>query len=231
MSRHALVVGGARGIGRGIAAALLEDGWRVSIAGRTSRAPELEELGARWHAADASDPGAARALVAACEPVDALVVSAGPYHRVPFLEETPEGWRNMMTNNLDVLFHLGQAVLPGMRARRHGRILAFSIANADKLLGQPMLTSHYIAKVGVLVLIRTLAKEGARAGITANCLSPGFLDSGSAEPGELERMVDQIPARRIGTVDDAGGAARFLLSDEAAYISGANIVISGAWGI
>ena len=229
--QHALVVGGARGIGRSLAAMLLEDGWKVTVAGRRSRAPELEERGALWRQADCSDPEQARALVQACQPVDALVVCAGPYHRRPLLKETVEGWKGMFENNLDPVFFLSQAALPGMKERGWGRILTFSMANAHKLQANPMVTAHYIAKVGVLVLTRTLARAGAAAGVTANCISPGFVDSGSAPPEELEGMKKSIPARRIGTTDDVVAAARFLLSEEAGYVNGANLHISGAWGV
>ena len=228
--RHALVVGGARGIGRGIASALLEDGARVTIAGRSSRARELEERGARFEAVDVSDPAACAALIDATRP-DILAICAGPYHRVPLLQETAEGWRGMFVGNLDPVFFLAQAALPHMKDRGWGRILTFSMANAEKLQANPMVTSHYIAKIGVLVLTRTLAKAGGRWGVTANCISPGFIDSGSATPAELESMIKHIPAKRIGTVDEAVSAAKFLLSDEASYVNGANIVVSGGWGV
>ena len=231
MSRHALVVGGTRGIGRGIGAALLDDGWRLTIAGRSSRAEELEARGAAWRPLDASDGEACRALVAELEPIDALVVAAGPYHRARFLEETDAGWRRMLDHNLDPVFFLGRAVMPGMKARGFGRILAFSMANADKLQGNPMVTGHYVAKVGVLVLVRTLAKVAGPSGVTANCISPGFIDSGSAPAEELEGMRKKIPARRIGEVSEVVSAARFLLSDEASYVNGANLHVSGGWGV
>ncbi len=231
MSRHALIVGGARGIGRGIASSLLEAGWRVTLAGRSSRAEDLEDRGAGWEAADVSDPEQARALIERCEPIDALVICAGPYHRIPLLQETAEGWRSMFTNNLDPVFLLAQAVLPGMKERGWGRIVTFSMANAEKLQANPFVTAHYIAKIGVLVLTRTLARSAGRHGVTANCISPGFIDSGSATPAELEPMLKQIPARRIGTVDEAVSVARFLLSDEASYVNGANVVVSGGWGV
>ena len=137
----------------------------------------------------------------------------------------------MFANNLDPVFFLAQAALPGMKARGWGRIVTFSMANADKLQANPMVTAHYIAKVGVLALTRTLAKAGARCGVTSNCVSPGFLDSGSAPAEELDAMRDKIPARRIGTLDDAVHAVRYLLSDEASYVNGANLHVSGAWGI
>ena len=229
--RHALIVGGARGLGHAIGSALLDDGWQLTIAGPRTRAPDLEARGATFVACDASDPDACKALVAGLPPVDALVMAAGPYHRVPLMKETVEGWRGMFQSNLDPVFFLAQQLLPGMRKRGWGRILTFSMANADKLQANPYVTAHYIAKIGVLVLTRTLAKAGAKAGVTANCISPGFIDTGSAPQEELDTMLPHIPARKIGVPDDVVGVARFLLSDEASYVNGANIHVSGAWGV
>ena len=230
MERHALIVGGARGIGAALAADLLAGGHRVTLAGRRSRSADLEAAGAAFVQADVSDPAQARSLIAQTQP-ELLVIAAGPYHRVPLLQETDAGWREMFANNLDCVFTLAQAALPIMKQRGFGRILTFSMANADKLQANPAVTAHYIAKVGVLVLTRTLARAGARWGVTANCISPGFVDSGSSPAAELAEMIPKIPARRIGTVDEVVGAARFLLSEEASYVNGANLHISGGWGV
>ena len=184
---------------------------------------------------DISDPNAARSLIQKVEQtwgrIDALINGAGPYHRINLLEETPEGWSEMFTNNLHPIFYIAKAAAPGMRARKYGRIISFSMANADKMEAQPQVTAHYIAKAGVLILTRTLAKMLAPDGITVNAISPGFIDSGSAPPGELEGIAKKIPAGYIGEVKDTVSAARYLLSDEARYITGANIHISGGWGI
>jgi 3-oxoacyl-[acyl-carrier protein] reductase len=154
-----------------------------------------------------------------------------PYHRVEILQETPEGWREMFANNLDPVFYLSRLVAPGMIERKWERIVSFSMATADQLVAQPQLTAHYIAKAGILVLTRTLARTLAPHGITVNSISPGFIDSGSAPASELESMARRIPAGYIGSVDDAVSVVRFLLSDEARYVNGANIHLSGAWGI
>lgn len=241
--RVALIPGGARGIGRQVAVRLAERGWDVAIAYRTSDAAAeetrgaIEERGASALAlrADVSRPEECEDLVRRVVEwkgrLDALVNCAGPYHRVDILAETPEGWREMFASNLDCLFFLARAVAPRMIGAGGGRIVAFSMANADRLLAQPNLTAHYLAKVGVLGLVRTLAKSLARHGITVNAVSPGFIDSGSMDAEELAAMARTIPAGRVGSTDDAASAALYFLSAEAAYVTGANLQVSGGWGI
>jgi len=122
-------------------------------------------------------------------------------------------------------------VAPGMKARQYGRIITFSMANADQMIAQPDVTAHYVAKAGILILTRTWAKMLAPFGITANAISPGFIDSGSAPAEELAGMVKRIPAGYVGEVSDTVAAMRFLLSDDARYVTGTNIHVSGGWGI
>jgi 3-oxoacyl-[acyl-carrier protein] reductase len=241
--RVALVTGGARGIGRAIGLDLARAGWSVAFCYRTSETQAaltqaaMEAVGARALAvrADVSRAETAQDLVrrveAAWGRVDALVNCAGPYHRVELLQETPEGWREMFDTNLHPVFYLSQAVAPGMIARRWGRILAFGMATADQLTAQPNLTAHYIAKAGILVLVRSLARVLAPHGVTVNAISPGFIDSGGTPAAELEAMRPRIPAGYVGSVDDAVAAARFLLSDDARYVTGTNIHVSGGWGV
>ena len=239
----ALITGGAKGIGRAVALDLATSGWSVAICYRTS-VKEAEEVvhsaqqtGARGLAiqADVSDPNAAAALIQRVHQewghIDALIHGAGPYHRVPLLQETLEGWHSMFDNNLHPVFYLTRAVIPIMKEQKWGRIICFSMANVEQLIAQPQLTAHYISKVGLLALSRSFAKLLAPDGITMNCVAPGFIDSGSAPKEELDRMVKFIPAGYIGTVDDAVSAVRFLLSEEARYVNGANIQLSGGWGV
>ena len=243
IDRVVLITGGAKGIGRGIALDLADKGWRVALCYRTSQ-QEAEEVkrgiegrGGKALAiqCDVSDPVAASQLVQHVENVwgriDALINGAGPYHRISLFEETVEGWSDMFTNNLHPIFYLAKAVAPGMKARKSGRIISFSMANADKMEAQPHVTAHYIAKAGVLILTRTLAKMLASDGITVNAISPGFIDSGSAPPGELDGMAKKIPAGYIGQVEDTVQAVRYFLSDEARYVTGANMHVSGGWGV
>jgi 3-oxoacyl-[acyl-carrier protein] reductase len=242
-ARTALITGGARGIGRGVALDLARRGWSVAVCYRTS-AREAEEVAAQASAqgvqslalqCDVADAKAAVAMVERVEEewgrIDALINGAGPYHRVDLLKESIEGWHSMFDNNLHPIFYLSRAVLPGMTARKWGRIVSFGMANADQMIAQPNLTAHYIAKTGVLVLTRTLARIAAPHGITVNAISPGFIDTGSAPPEETASMAKRIPAGYVGSIDDAVAAVRFLLSEEARYVNGANIHLSGGWGI
>lgn len=241
--RVALITGGAKGIGRGIALDLAARHWKIALCYRTSEAEAqqtslaITERGGQALAirCDVSNPVAAKSLVAQVEQawgkIDVLINGAGPYHRINLFEETVEGWNEMFDGNLHPIFYLAQAVAPGMKARKSGHIISFSMANADQMISQPDVTAHYIAKAGVLILTRTLAKLLAPHGITVNAVSPGFIDSGSAPPGELAGMTKRIPAGYVGTVDDTVAAVRYLLSDEARYVNGANIQISGAWGV
>lgn len=242
-NRVALITGGAKGIGRAIALDLAAQHWAVAVCYRTSEAEAdktragIVERGGQALAVrcDVSDPTAAKNFAAQVERqwgrIDALINCAGPYHRVNLFEETPAGWQEMFAGNLHPIFYLAQAVAPGMKARRSGRIINFSMANADQMVAQPDVTAHYIAKAGVLILTRTLARLLAPHGITVNAISPGFIDSGSAPPEELAGMVKRIPAGYVGNVADTVAIVRFLLSDEARYVNGANIQVSGGWGI
>ena len=239
----ALISGGAKGIGRAVALDLAAHDWAVAVCYRKS-VTEADELVQAVQAksgralavqSDVSQSKAAEELVQRVHQqwgrIDALVNSAGPYHRVSLLQETVEGWHSMFDNNLHPVFYLSRAVIPIMQERKWGRIVSFSMANVEQLIAQPQLTAHYISKVGLLALSRSFAKMIAGDGITMNCIAPGFIDSGSAPQEELSRMLKLIPAGYVGSVDDAVSAVRFLLSEEARYVNGANIQLSGAWGV
>ena len=241
--RIALVPGGARGIGRAIGLDLARAGWSVAFAYRTSAdaAQEtrdaIEAAGGRALPirANVADPDAAAALVGEVEarwgPVAVLVHAAGPFHRVGLLDETVEGWRTMLDGNLSSLFYVARAVAPGMIARRWGRILAFGLATADQPAARPNLAAYQVAKAGVLLLVRSLARVLAPHGVTVNAISPGLVDSGGTPRADLDAMLPRIPAGRLGRVDDVVAVARFLLSEEADYVTGTNVHVSGGWGV
>ena len=242
-NKVAIIPGGAKGIGRDIALSLADAGWFIALCYRNSR-KEAEETcqnikskGTQSIALnyDISDPNAAQDFVEFVENkwgrIDALINCAGPYHRIGLLEETVEGWNEMFDNNLHSLFYLCKAVSTGMIKREYGRIIAFSMANADKLSAQPNITAHYIAKSGIIILVRSFAKTLAKYNITVNTISPGFIDSDNSCQKDFEHITHRIPAGYIGANADAVSLVNYLISDNAKYINGANIQISGAWGI
>lgn len=241
--RVALITGGAKGIGRGIGLALAGIGWSVAVCYRKSKKEAAETVkGIEGRGAngihfkcDVSNPASAVDLVRKVEAewgrIDALINCAGPYHRVNLLKESVEGWHEMFDNNLHPVFYLSRTVAEGMKARGWGRIINFGMANADKMSAQTEITAHYIAKAGVLILTRSLARLLAPHGITVNAISPGFIDSGSAPQEELLNMVKMIPAGYVGSTKEAVDATLFLLSDEARYVNGSNIHLSGGWGL
>ena len=239
----ALVAGGVRGIGRVLVVTLAQRGWKIAACYRKSEeeaatlASELGDAGiqALLMRADISDPAAAEKLVRSVEEaygrIDALINCAGSYHHIHLMEESIEGWHDMFNHNLHPVFYLSRLVAPGMVRRKWGRIINFSIVNADQQVGQPFITAHYIAKIGVLVLTRSLAKILAPHGITANSISPGFIETGSIPQEVIERSFRSIPAGYLGSPRDAVSAVCYLLSDDARYVNGTNIHVSGAWGV
>jgi len=241
--KTALIPGGARGIGRALTHRLASEGWAVAVCYKQSGKEaadlrkDMKTMGAAaWITqADLSDPAAAEKLVHDTEKrfggIDALINCIGAYHRAPLLEETVADWHSMFDQNLHPVFYLCRAAAPGFIRRGCGRIVNFGMVNAEQQTAQPYVTAHYIAKAGVIVLTRSLAKTLAPHGITANVISPGFIDSGGAPPEELAKSFKNIPAGYIGSLDDAASAVCWLLSEDARYINGANIQISGAWGV
>lgn len=239
----AIVTGGARGIGRAVALDLARSGSPVAVCYRSSAAEadrtvaELRAFGVGALAlqADVARPAECARFVERVRgelgPVGILVNGAGPYRRSPILQETDEGWRSMFDGNLHSAFTMCRLVAPDMIAANRGRIVSFAMANADRLMAQPNVTAHFIAKMGILVLTRTLARELGRHGITVNAVSPGYIDSGSPDADDPAAILPRIPAGRLGTVDDAVHAVRFLLSDEAGYVNGTNIHVNGGWGV
>lgn len=238
-----LISGGVRGIGRVLALKLAADGWAVAVCYKQSGGAadalrkELKAMNASaWVTrADVSDSASAEKLVRDTENrfarIDALINCVGAYRRAPLLTETAENWRSMFDTNLHPVFYLCRAASPGFIRRGWGRIINFGMVNAEQQTAQPYVTAHYIAKAGVIVLTRSLARMLAPHGITANVISPGFIDSGGVPREELELSFKSIPAGYMGSPDDVVSAVRWLLSEDTRYVNGANIQISGAWGV
>lgn len=239
----ALISGATGHLGDAIARALATDGWKIAVGYRSNdvKANQLVEAivqqGTEAIALkhDLSSRHAAQTIteqvVSRWGRIDALINCIGSYRRHPFAEISEETWLTAFNDNLHPVFYVTQRVLPIMQAQQRGRIINFAIVDAEKLRAQPWITAHYIAKVGVLALTRSIAKVGAPDGITANCISPGFIDSDELSVEERKHRANAIPLGRLGTREDVVHLIRFLLSPSAAYITGENIEIDGGWGL
>ena len=240
--KAALVTGGANGIGLAICRRLAAAGCRVVILDRDAAAASaavacLKRLraDARAIAADVTDHAALRSGIEATgRDIDILVNNAGWDRFMPFVETTPELWSKVLAVNLVGALNAVHAVLSGMIARGRGRIV--NVASDSGRAGASGEVSYSAAKGGVIAMTKALAREVAAQGITANVVCPGPVetdllrkvaeDSGTPEK-LLAALVRAIPMRRLGKPEDVAGLVAFLASDEAAYITGQVVSVSG----
>jgi NAD(P)-dependent dehydrogenase (short-subunit alcohol dehydrogenase family) len=233
----ALVTGSAKGIGRGIALELARLGYDVAIHYRHSRAEaeatraEAEELGVRALAlqADLTDRAAAAALVeeanAALGPLRILVNNVGNYVYTPLEELTLEEWDDVVETNLVATFVTCRAAIPLMRSAGGGRIVNIGYAGAQNLVARPGLVAYAIAKTGVVLLTKAIARAEAAHGITANVVSPGVIENSATKP------LAEIPMGREGRIEEVVAAVRWFVSDEAAYVTGQVLDVAGGWNV
>jgi 3-oxoacyl-[acyl-carrier protein] reductase len=233
----ALVTGSARGIGRAIALGLAAEGLDVAIHYRRSAA-EAEEvaeaarsLGVRAVTlrADVTVEAEAHGLVDAAAQalggLRVLVNNVGNYHKGPLAELDAGTWHHMFDSNLHATFYACQRAVPIMRAAGGGRIVNIGYTGAELLKARPGIVAYQIAKTGVILYTKALARSEAAHGITANVVSPGVMENSVTQP------MDEIPMGRTGTLDELEAAVRYLLSPPARYVTGVHLEVAGGWNL
>jgi 3-hydroxybutyrate dehydrogenase len=253
--RHALVTGSTGGIGLAIARALAKEGADIVINGfgdkaaiETERARIEKEFGVRafYNAADMSRGPEIEAMVADAArkmgSLDILVNNAGIQHVSPIEDFPPEKWDLIIAINLTAAFRAIRAAVPGMKAQKWGRII--NTASAHSLVASPFKGAYVAAKHGLAGLTKTAALELAPFGVTANCISPGYVstplverqipDTMKARNMSREQVINDVilaaqPTKQFITVEQVAALAVYLCSDAAAQITGANLSIDGGW--
>ena len=236
----ALVTGGASGIGAAIARRLTAEGADVTIGDINLEGAKTVagEVGAEAVTLDVTDPDAANEVVAAIGRLDILVNNAGTDDFAFFTDITPERWRRLLAINLEGVFTCTHAALPGMQERGHGRIV--SIASEAGRVGSKGSAVYSAAKGGVISFTKAIARENGRYGITANAIAPGPIETpllmGALEFGEVgEKIVETMKGatqlRRLGQPDEVAAAVAFLASEDASYVTGESLGVSGGLGM
>ncbi len=235
MGRVALVTGGTRGIGAAVCKALKDAGYNVAAnyGGNDDAANAFKnETGIPVFKWDVGDYEACAEGVAAVEnevgPVEVLVNNAGVSRDATLHKMTDEQWSTVIRTNLDSGFNMSRPVINGMRERGFGRIISISSINGQQ--GMMGLSNYCAAKAGIIGFTRAVALEGARKGITANAIAPGYVatDLLAGVPEKvMDAIVGQIPVGRLGEAEEVARCVVFLAADEAAWITGTTLTING----
>ena len=243
--KRALVTGSTSGIGLAIAHALAAEGADIVLNGfgdPTAIEELCEALGAVHIGADLTTREGVEALMEGAGPVDVLVNNAGMQHVAPVEDFPPEKWEAIIALNLSAAFHTARLAVPHMKAQGWGRII--STASAHSLAASPFKSAYVAAKHGIAGLTKVLALELAEHGVTANCISPGYVwtplvenqipDTMAARGMTREQVLNEVllakqPTRKFVQPEEVAALAVFLCRDEAQNINGANYSIDGGW--
>ncbi len=233
--KNALVTGASRGIGRAIAVELAAAGATVAVSYR-SGAEEAEELAAEIGGAaiqaDVSDPDSARALVESAGELDVLVNNAGVTRDGLLVRMSDDDWKTVIDTNLASCFYTSRAAVRGMMKRRAGSIV--NISSIVGLRGNWGQTNYAASKAGIIGFTKSLARELGSRNVRANVVVPGYVTTRLTEvlPEEATgAMLENTPLGRLGDPSDVAGAVRFLSSENAAFITGAVLLVDGGLGM
>jgi len=239
VDRVALVTGGSRGIGRGIAKALAAAGAEVVLTSRTLEAAEtvaaeIRDSGGRARgvaldiADDASTASAVAGLLGEYGTIPILVNNAGITRDGLLLRMKKEDWDSVLDTNLTGIYRLSRALVPGMMKGRYGRIV--NITSVVASTGNPGQANYAAAKAGAEGFTRALARELASRKVTVNSIAPGFIDTDMTrqlDDAARKKLLDQVPMRRLGEIEDVAAAVLFLASEQAGYITGVTLNVNG----
>ena len=218
-SERILVVGGKTGIGAGVVA---EFGERCLVWSRSTGVD----------ATDAQQVGSAvQELLAREGPPLALVHCVGDFEERALLATDAQLYRHLIESNLTSAFVVAQALVPAMAAAGRGRVVFFAAAGSDDRRAKLRAPIYFAAKAALTSLARSLAAEVARTGVTVNVISPGIIRHPHSHRESQDRIQARIPAGRPGTTADVVALVRFLLSDAAQYVTGAEIPVDGGLGL
>jgi 2-hydroxycyclohexanecarboxyl-CoA dehydrogenase len=239
-ARKALVTGGAGGIGAAISRRLAAEGAEVWIGDldENGAAAVAAEIGGHAVRLDVTDHGSASEVIESIGGIEVLVNNAGTDEFGFFNQTTPEMWERVLAVNLNGVLNCTHAALPPMQAGGYGRIV--SISSEAGRVGSKGSAVYSAAKGGVIAFMKVIARENARFGITANSIAPGPIETpllmGAAQMGELgqkliETMKGATQMRRLGTPDEVAAAVTFLAAEEASYVTGETLGVSGGLGM
>ena len=236
MERVALVTGGSRGIGAAISLALKDEGYKVAAtyAGNDEAASRFSnDTGIKtykWNVADYEESVVGLNNVQAdLGSIDTVVANAGITRDAPFHKMTPDQWNEVVNTNLTGVFNTIHPLWPSMRDQKFGRVIVISSINGQK--GQFAQVNYSATKAGDLGIVKSLAHEGARNGITANAICPGYIatDMVMAMPEKaIEATISQIPTGRLGEPEEIARCVLFLASEKSGFINGSTISANGA---
>jgi 3-oxoacyl-(acyl-carrier-protein) reductase len=231
-SRVVLVTGGSKGIGQGIAVRLAKSGHRVAATYRSGEVP-ADVLGVQC---DVTDPAQVEAAFAQVEStlgaVEVVVANAGITRDTLLMRMSDDDWDQVIATNLSGAFRVARRAARPMIRGKFGRIVF--ISSVVGMMGSAGQVNYAASKSGLVGMARSLARELGSRGVTANVITPGFIETDmTAELGEdlIKKYAEQIPLGRFGSVDDVAGTVEFLVSDAASYITGAVIPVDGGLGM